>query len=123
MRNFLKFFPKVAVILNVEEDHLDYYKDIDDIISAFSDFASLVPDDGFVGQTSIKMRVTDGHNDATEHIIDVYVGIEPPVTSESTDTTPQNEPNAFPWNIVVYVLAGVAVLAAVLVVLFYGKKK
>ncbi len=48
MRNFLKFFPKVAVILNVEEDHLDYYKDIDDIISAFSDFASLVPDDGFV---------------------------------------------------------------------------
>lgn len=48
MRNFLKFFPKIAVILNVEEDHLDYYKDIDDIISAFSDFASLVPDDGFV---------------------------------------------------------------------------
>ena len=48
MRNFLKFFPKIAVILNVEEDHLDYYRDIDDIISAFSDFASLVPDDGFV---------------------------------------------------------------------------
>ncbi len=48
MRNFLKFFPRVAVILNVEEDHLDYYKDIDDIIDAFSSFCSLVPEDGFV---------------------------------------------------------------------------
>ena len=47
-RSFLKFFPKTAIILNVEEDHLDYYKDLDDIIDAFSDFAALVPDDGFV---------------------------------------------------------------------------
>jgi len=48
MRNFLKFFPKIAVILNVEEDHLDYYKDIDDIVDAFSAFANLIDDDGFV---------------------------------------------------------------------------
>lgn len=48
MRNFLKFFPKVAVILNVEEDHLDYYKDIDDIIDAFTSFCNLVPEDGIV---------------------------------------------------------------------------
>lgn len=48
MRNFLKFFPTIAIILNVEEDHLDYYHDIDDIISAFNEFAMLVPKDGFV---------------------------------------------------------------------------
>ena len=48
MRNFLKFFPKVAVILNVEEDHLDYYKDIDDIVDAFTSFCNLVPEDGIV---------------------------------------------------------------------------
>jgi len=48
MRNFLKFFPKVAVILNVEEDHLDYYRDIDDIIDAFSSFCALVPEDGII---------------------------------------------------------------------------
>ena len=47
-RSFLKFFPKIAMILNVEEDHLDYYRDIDDIIDAFGDFAALVPEDGFV---------------------------------------------------------------------------
>lgn len=48
MRNFLKFFPTVAVILNVEEDHLDYYKDINDIIDAFQSFCALVPEDGFI---------------------------------------------------------------------------
>ena len=47
-RSFLKFFPRTAIILNVEEDHLDYYKDIDDIIDAFSDFCALVPEDGYV---------------------------------------------------------------------------
>lgn len=47
-RSFLSFFPTVALILNVDEDHLDYYKDIDDIKSAFSDFAALVPADGIL---------------------------------------------------------------------------
>lgn len=47
-RSFLKFFPKIAIILNVEEDHLDYYRDIDDIIDAFGDFVSIVPVYGYV---------------------------------------------------------------------------
>ena len=47
-RSFLGFYPKAAVILNIEEDHLDYYKDIADIRSAFRDFAALVPDGGCV---------------------------------------------------------------------------
>ncbi len=45
-RSFLQFFPTVGIILNVEEDHLDYYKDLDDIKSAFTDFAKLIPQDG-----------------------------------------------------------------------------
>lgn len=45
-RSFLNFFPTVGIILNVEEDHLDYYKDIDDIKDAFSDFCALIPADG-----------------------------------------------------------------------------
>lgn len=44
--NFLKFSPFVAAILNVERDHLDYYKDLDHIMSAFEKFARLVPKDG-----------------------------------------------------------------------------
>lgn len=44
--SFLKFYPYAAVILNIEKDHLDYYKDIDHIISAFKKFARLVPESG-----------------------------------------------------------------------------
>lgn len=40
-RSFLQFHPYIAILLNVEADHLDYYKDLDDIKSAFSDFAAL----------------------------------------------------------------------------------
>jgi len=47
-RTFLRFFPKIAVILNIDEDHLDCYKDIDDIEDAFLQYARLVPSYGFV---------------------------------------------------------------------------
>jgi len=44
--SFLKFHPYLAVITNIESDHLDYFKDIDQILSSFNDFASLIPEDG-----------------------------------------------------------------------------
>ncbi|MBQ2695857.1 MAG: UDP-N-acetylmuramate--L-alanine ligase [Clostridia bacterium] len=44
--SFLKFFPKISLILNVEEDHLDYFKDINDIIDCFHTFAEITPEDG-----------------------------------------------------------------------------
>lgn len=43
--SFLSFAPTVAVILNVEEDHLDFFKDIHDIQRSFRSFAQLVPED------------------------------------------------------------------------------
>lgn len=46
--SFLNFFPTVAILLNVEEDHLDFFKDIDDIIGYFKRFAALVPSDGLI---------------------------------------------------------------------------
>ncbi len=46
MENFLKFHPFVGVILNIGIDHLDYFKDLDHIKSAFLKFARLVPKDG-----------------------------------------------------------------------------
>ncbi|MCM1127532.1 MAG: UDP-N-acetylmuramate--L-alanine ligase [Lachnospiraceae bacterium] len=44
--SFLSFFPKIGIILNVEEDHLDFFKDIDDIRHSFHRFAALIPEDG-----------------------------------------------------------------------------
>lgn len=44
--SFLHFFPKTGIILNIEEDHLDFFKDIDDIRNSFRKFAELLPSDG-----------------------------------------------------------------------------
>lgn len=44
--SFLQFFPKIGVILNIEEDHMDYFKDLDDIRHSFRRFAALLPSDG-----------------------------------------------------------------------------
>lgn len=39
--SFLNFFPTLAVILNVEADHLDYFKDLQDVQKSFREFAGL----------------------------------------------------------------------------------
>ncbi|MBR6460662.1 MAG: UDP-N-acetylmuramate--L-alanine ligase, partial [Verrucomicrobia bacterium] len=44
--SFLSFFPKLSVILNVEADHLDFFKDLADIRNSFHEFAKLLPADG-----------------------------------------------------------------------------
>ena len=46
--SFLSFFPTVAVILNVEADHLDFFKDLADVEHSFRRFAELVPIGGHV---------------------------------------------------------------------------
>lgn len=47
-RSFLNLSPNILVITNVDEDHLDYYKDLADIQSAFSELVQKVPTDGFI---------------------------------------------------------------------------
>ncbi len=46
--SFLSFFPTVAVILNVEADHLDYFKDLADVEKSFRAFADKVPENGLI---------------------------------------------------------------------------
>jgi UDP-N-acetylmuramate--alanine ligase len=42
-RSFLRLTPSVAVLTSLEEDHLDYYRDLDEIRAAFCEFANKVP--------------------------------------------------------------------------------
>jgi len=44
--SFLKFHPTAGIILNIDADHLDFFKDIDDIRLSFRKFAELIPEDG-----------------------------------------------------------------------------
>ena len=46
--SFLSFYPTMAVILNIEEDHLDFFKDLADIRHSFKLFAERVPAQGAV---------------------------------------------------------------------------
>ncbi len=61
--SFLNFFPKIGVILNIEEDHLDFFKDLSDIRHSFRRFAELLPADGTLiinGDISRPEEITDG---------------------------------------------------------------
>lgn len=44
--SFLSFFPKISIILNMDADHLDFFKDLEDIRHSFRRFAQLLPKDG-----------------------------------------------------------------------------
>ena len=46
--SFLEFYPLYSIILNVEEDHMDFFKDIEDIKNSFHKFASQTAKDGLI---------------------------------------------------------------------------
>ena len=66
--SFLSFFPTVAVILNVDADHLDFFKDLEDVKHSFRRFAQLVPEGGTV--------IADGDDANT---MDALKGLEKPM--------------------------------------------
>ena len=72
--SFLSFYPTVAVILNVEEDHLDFFKDLNDIEHSFHRFAELVPPSGHV--------IVNADNQGA---VDSAVGLERPVFTFGLD--------------------------------------
>ncbi|MBC7959625.1 MAG: UDP-N-acetylmuramate--L-alanine ligase [Vallitaleaceae bacterium] len=46
--SFLKFYPSVAIVLNVEADHLDFFKDLEDIRRSFRRYLENVPENGTI---------------------------------------------------------------------------
>lgn len=46
VESFLKFSPKSEIILNIDNDHLDYYKNIENVKKAFIKYVQLLPKDG-----------------------------------------------------------------------------
>lgn len=62
--SFLHFFPKISIILNIEEDHMDFFKDLDDIRHSFREFAKLLPSDG----TLIMNGDIENYQDITESL-------------------------------------------------------
>ena len=46
--NFLNFFPNTEIILNIDNDHLDFYKTFDNVVKAFQDFALILDKNGLL---------------------------------------------------------------------------
>ncbi len=44
--SFLNYWPKISVITNIEREHLDYYKNLNNILKAFKEYISHLPKDG-----------------------------------------------------------------------------
>lgn len=44
--NILKYYPSIAIILNIEEDHMDYFRDMDHIVDTFIGYTDNIQSDG-----------------------------------------------------------------------------
>lgn len=60
--SFLKFYPKTAVILNIEKEHMDYFRDMDHILTSYTTFANQVKDHGCV--------IANGDDPNVRHVMD-----------------------------------------------------
>lgn len=75
-RQFLSLSPMIAVVTNVGLDHLDYYKDLSDIQSAFASFVEKVPATGYVVTRLVRPNVAAIAAAAKARIVD-YRGFLP----------------------------------------------
>ncbi|MDY2922279.1 MAG: UDP-N-acetylmuramate--L-alanine ligase [Eubacterium sp.] len=82
--SFLKFFPTVGIILNIEEDHMDFFKDLADIRHSFRKFAELIPAHG----TLIINRDIDDYQEITEGLSCKVITYS--VDKEDADFTAKN---------------------------------
>ncbi len=94
-RSFHSLRPKVAILTNIEEDHLDCYRDLGEIIESFQKFAQIVPDDGLIiangTDANVAMAIM-GHNARIETVS---------LTPESTwSTCPTGLKNGCPTGVV-----------------------
>ncbi|HNY00737.1 MAG TPA: UDP-N-acetylmuramate--L-alanine ligase [Oscillospiraceae bacterium] len=82
--SFLQFFPTVAIITNIEADHLDFFRDIEDIKHSFREFASHVPQEtGHVIVNLDDKNSMDAIRGLQRHIVTYGMGAEADVYPEN----------------------------------------
>lgn len=76
-RDFLSLKPDILIITNIEAEHLDYYKNLDDVVDAFHTLAAKVPEDGYVvcnAKDPVVMRAVAG---ISAKIVDYTIFVDP----------------------------------------------
>ncbi len=87
--SFHSFFPKISIILNMDADHLDFFKDIDDIRQSFRKFAQLLPDEGTLIINSDTPEYTTVTQDLTCQVI--TYGLDNPDARYTADNITYDE--------------------------------
>lgn len=73
--SFLSFYPRISIILNIEEDHMDFFKNLQDIRHSFHEFAQLLPEeDGTLIINGELPRFNDFVEDLEMNIITYGIG-------------------------------------------------
>ncbi|WP_238883674.1 UDP-N-acetylmuramate--L-alanine ligase [Clostridium sp. YIM B02551] len=67
--SFLSFYPYIGIILNIDADHLDYYRDINHIQETFEKFVKLIPQDGYLIGNHDDPRVVKAMETASCNVI------------------------------------------------------
>ena len=87
VESFLTLRPTVALINNIDDDHLDYFRDIDHITDAFRKFIALIPDGGmFIGCTDDE-RVRGLLKEYEGRVNELTYGLD---TANAPDYYPEN---------------------------------
>ena len=94
-RSFLDLNPNILVITNIEEDHLDYYKDLTDIQSAFRELVSKLGPDDFVVCNPNDPKVASVLKDAVCNVVDYTLSGKVPKLRVFGEYNKQNANAAF----------------------------
>ena len=69
--SYLSFKQRSAIVLNIDDDHLDYFKNIDNIKKSFEKYVSLLPSDGYLVLNRDDERCYDLRNSTKAQVITV----------------------------------------------------
>ncbi len=69
--SYLQFKQRSAIVLNIDDDHLDYFKNIDNIKKSFEKYVSLLPSDGYLVLNRDDERCYDLRNSTKAQVITV----------------------------------------------------
>lgn len=79
--HMLELFPTAIILTNIEEDHLDYYRDLEDIVTTFQKYLDLLPDNGVFVKNADDSEIRDLEFVGTT----ISYGIESPADYMATD--------------------------------------
>ena len=83
--SFLSFFPTISIILNIDADHLDFFKDLDDIRHSFAMFANLLPENGLLVINADIDNIEDITKDVKCKVVTVSAGQDADYTASAIE--------------------------------------